>query len=86
MMHRILMNYQFRNGWRVSFLESDCRTSLPLTLTFATEDKLREMHERYGASRILEDRQGLEHGISIGRGGVWLSLTEEQYRRLLKQR
>ena len=76
------MNYQFRNGWRVSFLESDCRTSLPLNLTFTTEDKVREMFTRFGAGRLLEDEQGLEHGISIGRGGVWLSLTEEQYQRL----
>jgi hypothetical protein len=27
----------------------------------------------------------LRHGIEIGRGGVWLSLTEEQYHKLKKR-
>jgi hypothetical protein len=26
--------------------------------------------------------EALEHGIEIGRGGVWLNLTPEQYARL----
>jgi hypothetical protein len=39
------------------------------------------MHQRFG-SPLLEDRQALEHGLTIGRGGVWLTLTEEQYGKL----
>jgi hypothetical protein len=27
----------------------------------------------------LEQIQSLDHGIEIGRGGVWLELSEEQY-------
>jgi hypothetical protein len=79
--HRVLMNFQLRHGWHVSFLEEDCKTSLPLKLTFATPDKLRTMHQRFGA-HLLEDRQGLEHAITIGRGSTWLTLDEEQYRNL----
>jgi hypothetical protein len=30
----------------------------------------------------LESRQSLDHGIEIGRGGVWLELSEEQYQKL----
>jgi hypothetical protein len=30
----------------------------------------------------LESKQALEHGIETGRGGVWLTLTPEQYARL----
>jgi hypothetical protein len=79
--HRVLMNFMDRNGWHVSFLEADCRTALPVKLTFATEDKIRDLHRRLG-SHLLEDRQGLEHGLSIGRGSAWLTLTAEQYQRL----
>jgi hypothetical protein len=30
----------------------------------------------------LEGRHAIEHGIETGRGGFWLQLTEEQYRKL----
>jgi hypothetical protein len=29
----------------------------------------------------LEDRQPIEHAIETRRGGIWLELTEEQYRK-----
>ena len=77
------MNYMERgNGWRVSFLEADCQTPLPRKLTFASPEKIRIMHQRFGASQLLEDKLALDHGIEIGRGGIWLSLNDEQYRRL----
>jgi hypothetical protein len=81
--HRILLNFQHGNGgWWVSFLEDDCRTSLPLKLTFRSEDKIREMFNRVAASRVSEDRAMLEHGLEIGRGGFWLMLNEGQYQKL----
>ena len=80
--HRVLMNFMDgRNGWHISFLEEDCRTCLPVKLTFANPEKIRVMHQRFG-SPLLEDRHALEHGLSIGRGGVWLTLNEEQYGKL----
>jgi hypothetical protein len=30
----------------------------------------------------LETRQSLDHGTEIGRGGIWLELSEEQYQTL----
>ena len=80
--HRICMNFMLRDSWHVSFLEADCRTSLPLKLTFAHSDKILEIHERWGADRLLDDRQAVEHGIEIGRGSIGLRLTDEQYRKL----
>ena len=59
---------------------------LPLKLTFENEDKIRKTVERGGGLSNLEARSMLDHGIEIGRGGVWLEMTEEQYRKLLKQR
>jgi len=80
--HRIRMNFMLRNGWHVSFLEADCRTSLPLKLTFADADKIRDMYERFGSERTLADRAAVEHGIEIGRGAIWHQLTVEQYAKL----
>jgi hypothetical protein len=83
--HRVLMNFtEGRNGWHISFLEEDCRTSLPVKLTFAAPDKIRIMQQRFG-NALLEDRHALEHGLSIGRGGAWLTLNEDQYRKLKGQ-
>jgi len=79
--HRVLMQFMDRNGWHVSFLEPDCKTALPVKLTFAAEEKIRDLHHRFG-SPLLEDRQSLEHGLSIGRGSAWLKLNQEQYCRL----
>jgi hypothetical protein len=78
---RVLMNFMAVQAWHVSFLEPDCQTSLPVKLTFKTPAKIRTMQQRFG-SASLEDRQSFEHGLSIGRGGVWLTLSEEQYRKL----
>ena len=66
--------------------DEDLRTPLPLKLTFANPNKILEMHERWVTNRLLEDRQAIEHGIEIGRGGVWLNLTAEQYAKLKKPR
>jgi hypothetical protein len=80
--HRVLMNFmESRNGWRVSFLEADCTTVLARKLTFADPDKIRIMHQRFG-SQLLDDKNALTHGINIGRGGVWLTLDDEQYQKL----
>jgi len=84
--HRVLMNFMVRpGGWHISFLEKDCRTVLPLKLTFANEGKIRAMHDRCG-SQLLEDKQALEHGLNTGRGSCWLSLTEQQYQALHSKR
>jgi hypothetical protein len=63
-------------------MEVDCKTSLPRKFTFAVPDKIRVMHQRFG-SQLLDDKNALEHAISIGRDRAWLTLNEEQYQRLL---
>ena len=61
----VLMNFmEWRKGWRVSFTEADCQTSLPKKLTFATPDKIRIMQQRF-SSQLLDDKNALEHGISM---------------------
>ncbi len=76
------MNFLQRNGWHVTFVEADCKTPIGRRLRFSDPDKIVELAERGGATLDLATRQGIEHGISMGRGGVWLFLTPEQYVRL----
>jgi hypothetical protein len=71
-------------GWSRQFLEEDVMTSLPRRLTSNDSEKLIEMAERGGGLPNLEAIQMLRRGVEIGRGGVWLSLTEEQYLKLAK--
>ena len=66
------MSFMHRDGWYCQFLEEDLKTSLPRKLTFATSDKILDLAERTGALRDLACRQAIEHGVSVGRGGVWL--------------
>ncbi|UWZ85166.1 hypothetical protein [Occallatibacter riparius] len=80
--HRVYMFYMLRDGWFCQFLEQDLKTPLPKKLHFKSQEKLWEIAERGGFNMNLEARQSLDHGIEIGRGGMWLDLSEEQYRRL----
>ena len=79
---RVYMSFQCRYGWHCQFLEQDLKTPLPRTLHFASPDKVVELVERGGGLSNLESRQALNQAIEIGRGGVFLSLTAEQYARL----
>jgi hypothetical protein len=69
-------------GWYCQFLEADLKTPLPRTFTFNHADKIRELARRGEAWGNLESKQALEHAIEVGRGGVYLRLTPEQYARL----
>ena len=76
------MYFFLRESWYCQFLEADCKTSLPKKLNFKNPGKIVELAERGGAALDLEARQAIDHAIRIGRGGVWLELTDEQYRKL----
>jgi hypothetical protein len=76
------MSFQCRNGWHCQFLEQDLKTALPRKLHFTSADKVIELVERGGGLTDQESRQMLNQAIATGRGGVFLSLTEEQYAKL----
>jgi hypothetical protein len=79
---RVYMSFMLADGWYCQFLEEDLKTPLPRKLTLADPAKVVEMAERGGYSMHLEGRQALDRAIEVGRGGVWLELTEEQYAKL----
>ena len=81
-MHRVYMSFMERQGWHCQFLEEDLKTSLPKKLAFLSQDMIFQLARRGGADLSLEAEQEIRHGIEIGRGGVWLNLSEEQYRKL----
>jgi len=76
------MSFMQRKGWTCQFLEPDLQTALPCRLRFADVEKVRELAKRGGGLQDLESAFAMEHGIEIGRGGVWLNLTPAQYVRL----
>jgi hypothetical protein len=81
-MRRVYMSFMHREGWHCQFLEEDLKTPLPKKLAFLSQDMIFTLAKRGGAALGLEAEQAIRHGINIGRGGVWLNLTEEQYARL----
>jgi hypothetical protein len=81
--HRIYMSFMLRGQWYCQFLEEDLQTPLPRKLRFVSPDKVVELVERGGGLSNLESRQALDQAIETGRGGVFLSLTEEQYAKLM---
>jgi hypothetical protein len=44
----------YREGWRISFLKSDCKTSVPKKPVFADGGKLWELAEHGGCEIVLE--------------------------------
>jgi hypothetical protein len=80
--HRVYMYYMLRDGWICQFLEEDLKTPLPRKLHFSNPENIRKIVDKVGNFANLQDRQALDYGLEIGRGGAWLRLTDEQYVRL----
>jgi hypothetical protein len=72
--------------WQAQFLEADVKTPLPRKRQFSDPEKIREIARRGEARGDSESRQLLEHAIDVGRGGLYLNLTPEQYRKLRNNR
>ncbi len=80
------MSFQTQSGWRCQFLEEDLKTPIPVSLQLVRQEKLFEIAERGGYRLNLEGRQAIQRAIDMGRGGIWLDLTEAQYRKLKGER
>jgi hypothetical protein len=76
------MHFQTQTGWYCQFLEEDLKTPLRKKLHLTDQQKLFEIAERGGCVLNLEAQQALQQAFEVGRGGTWLTLTEEQYRKL----
>ena len=54
-------------------------------MTLKEPAKSFEIAERGGYKLTLENRQSIENAIAMGRGSIWLDLTQEQYAKLKKR-
>lgn len=70
------------DGWVCSFVEADLKTPIGRIRQFGSADKLRELIARTPTRFDLAGKQALAHAIEGGRGGLYLELTGEQYRKL----
>jgi hypothetical protein len=83
---KVYLYFMCRNGWQCQFLEPDLKTTAARPITFQDPAKVIEMAERGGAFKDLASRQAVDYGISMGRGSVWLYLSDEQYEKLKRGR
>jgi hypothetical protein len=81
-LRNIYMYYMFSNDWYCQSLEADLKTPLPRKFRFSASEKVIELAERGRGLKDLACKQALEHGIGIGRGGIHLYLTDDQYNKL----
>ena len=79
------MHFMLREGWFCQFIEEDLKTPLPKKMTLKDPGKLFEIAERGGYKLTLENRHAIENAIAMGRGSIWLDLTQEQYAKLKKR-
>ena len=84
-LHRVYLSFQCRNGWHCQFLEEDLKTPLPRKLRFASSHKIIDLVEHAGGFTDQDARSMVNQGIEMGRGGIFLKLTEEQYATLRRQ-
>ena len=82
-MRRVLMNFDHCDyGWRVHFIEADCRTLIGAKTRYyriATPDDLRAFVIRCN----IEDLTNFEHSLRAwDRGSNHVNLTDEQYNKL----
>lgn len=73
-------------AWVVQFLEPDLKTSAGRTFTYDTADKVTAIFEQSQSRKTTEFRQALDVGIELGRGGIYLELSDEQYQKLRASR
>jgi hypothetical protein len=80
--HRIHMNFMLRDGWECQFLEEYLKTAIRQHVIFRDSQKIREAAERGRSLTDAESRLAIDNDIKIGRGGIWLQLTDDQYQAL----
>jgi len=76
------MTYMLRDGWSVQFLEPDLKTTIGRIRQLGSLDKVKELIARTPTRLDLAAHQAIDHAITVGRGGIYLEVTAEQYWKL----
>ena len=79
--HLVYLYFRERHGWHCGFRTED-RKKLPREFCFRTAVTVREVVRRGNGLIDKWDSDGFELGLELGKGGVWLRLSDDQYRAL----
>ena len=75
------MYFRRFHGWHCSFRTVD-RKKLPKEFTFKVPSTLRELAKRGNGLIDKWDRDGFDLALEMGKGGVWLRLSDDQFKAL----
>ena len=81
----VYMRFERCMGWRVTFRDLEDTSRQFREITFADSGKIETLIARTATRMVLEDRQALGNGLHAGLGAVHLTVTQDQYRMLLRQ-
>jgi len=83
--HRAYMSLVLNRGrWHCRFHRDDlAKTPISRQFVFSSAEKIYEIARRGDGLISVESRQALDVAVTIGRGGIWLRLTEDQYAALV---
>jgi len=76
--HFVYMYFRRFHGWHCSF-STEARKKLPREFTFRAPETIRELARRGGGLIDKWDREGFDLALELGKGGVWLRLSNDQY-------
>jgi hypothetical protein len=79
----VYMSFRRCFGWHCRFTEKGQREPLPRRISLSNSQGIVEIARRGNGLTNDEDRRWLNCAIEVGRGGIWLRLSEEQYLKLL---
>jgi hypothetical protein len=73
-----------QGGWHCRFHQDDLpKTPISRGFVFRGAEKIYEAAQRGDGLIDMECRDALDEAVALGRGGIWLRLTEDQYSTLL---
>ena len=83
--HRVYMSFvRNANGWHCRFHQDNlAKTPISRPFVFSSAEKIREAARRGNGLLDMESRDALDEAVTIGRGGVWLHLNDDQYAALI---
>ena len=81
---RVYFSFFQSNGWVIKFSPPSLDRVIGRCRKIATADAIRAMILRTPTQMDLASRQALEAALQNGRGGLFLELTPEQYRKIMR--
>jgi hypothetical protein len=79
--HLVYMYFRYSFNWHCGF-RTDDRKKLPREVTLGNAASVREIARRGNGLIDQWDREGFELALELGKGGIWLRLSDDQYRAL----